>query len=44
MTHGVKFTNCPGCSVAVCSECAEDGLCPDCQEESPYGEKDEGSD
>ena len=26
------FAACPGCGVAVCSECADGGLCPDCHE------------
>lgn len=25
------FAECPSCGVAVCSECATEGLCPDCQ-------------
>jgi len=30
--EGVTFKPCDGCGVAVCSECATGGLCPDCQE------------
>jgi hypothetical protein len=41
MAQDATFTTCRGCGVAVCSECADDGLCPDCQEESPYGEEDQ---
>jgi len=29
---GVTFATCSGCGVAVCSDCARDGLCSDCQD------------
>lgn len=32
MPAGVTFAACAGCGVAVCSDCAVDGLCPDCRE------------
>jgi hypothetical protein len=33
MASSTTFATCSSCGVAVCSDCAEDGLCPDCTEE-----------
>jgi len=30
--RGITITTCAACGAAVCSDCAVDGLCPDCQE------------
>ena len=34
MATGTTFTTCERCGVAMCADCAIDGLCPDCEDDN----------